>query len=225
MFARGAHAVSTTFKASAGHFGGTTVIRTGMPIRKELRDAAAQRESPKEQNLVLVVGGSQGSKFLNEIAPKAAYEFLTPSTWLHSSGPSHFEAVSAVVRDLGVQQYSVEPFLDAAQLKTAYSSAAVALARSGGTMAELAMFGIPSVLVPLPSAASNHQYHNATEFAEMGAAVIELENETSPKRIATAIDGWLSSESARETARRSLQEWDVPDATERITKLIEEAAR
>ena len=105
----------------------------------------------------------------------------------------------------------------------AYQYATVVISRSGGSLAELAVFGLPSVLVPLPSAAGNHQYHNAKEFADMGAAIIQTEDQFEPNRFAASIREWLASPDRRAAAKTALQSWDVPDATERIVKLIDEA--
>jgi len=87
----------------------------------------------------------------------------------------------------------------------------------------LAVFGLPSVLVPLPNAAGNHQYHNAKEFADMGAAVVQTEDQFEPNRFAASIREWLASPDRRDAAREALNKWDIPDATERIVALIDEA--
>jgi UDP-N-acetylglucosamine--N-acetylmuramyl-(pentapeptide) pyrophosphoryl-undecaprenol N-acetylglucosamine transferase len=88
----------------------------------------------------------------------------------------------------------------------------------------LALFGLPSVLVPLPTSADNHQHYNALEFEEMKAAV-EASQESAPySKTMHAIRAWLSNSKAREEARHKLKEWDVPDATDRIVAHIEAAA-
>jgi UDP-N-acetylglucosamine--N-acetylmuramyl-(pentapeptide) pyrophosphoryl-undecaprenol N-acetylglucosamine transferase len=217
MFAKGACSVACTFRTMESHFPGA--VRTGMPIRKSLRAGAASR-SP-EGRTVLVVGGSQGSLFLNEAVSEAAHQ-LKETKFLHSAGRAHAESLQSQVKDL--PNYKVVPFFESEAMVDAYQRATVAVARSGGTLAEFAMFGLPSVLVPLPTSADDHQMHNAREFVNLGAARLVPQDEATPERIAAEIEGWLGDSEALKRAANALHDWDVPDATERIVQLIEMAA-
>jgi UDP-N-acetylglucosamine--N-acetylmuramyl-(pentapeptide) pyrophosphoryl-undecaprenol N-acetylglucosamine transferase len=216
LFAPQAHAFAIVFRSAESHVRGR-VVRTGQPIRKALREAAARRDP--EEGFVLVVGGSQGSAFLNGLCPSAA-PLVPSSRWLHSAGPAHAEAV----RRSAPQGYEVVPFLEQDAMADAYRRATLAVARSGGTLAEFACFGLPSVSIPLPSAADDHQMGNAKEFAAIGATLILPQAEADPVRLADAVRAWLSDPDRRIRAAAALREWDVPDATERILALIQEAA-
>jgi len=217
MFARQASAFACTFRTTESHFPG--VVRTGMPIRKALREAAASMQT--EDRTILVVGGSQGSLFLNNAVTGAAFE-LEDVRFLHSSGRAHLDAVRERVRNF--PSYEVVPYFEAAEMATAYQRATVAIARSGGTLAEFAMFGLPSVLVPLPTSADDHQMHNAREFVNLGAARMIPQGEATPSRIALEVRSWLDDPTSRAKAKLALAEWDVPDATERLVQLVEVAA-
>lgn len=226
MFAQQAKAVATTFKKSDKQFPGARVVRTGLPVRKELRLIAAEPpEDPLEHPLVFIFGGSQGAKFLNEHMPAVAKLMHDDRfDWLHVSGPSHHSAVCSEVQTLQLPHYHVQPYLQGSSMGQAYQHASLVVCRSGGSLAELAVFGIPSVLVPLPTAAGNHQYHNAKEFADMGAAVLHPEDRFDPTLMAAAVREWASSRDRRQKAKEALRNWDIPDSTERIVALIEEAA-
>jgi UDP-N-acetylglucosamine--N-acetylmuramyl-(pentapeptide) pyrophosphoryl-undecaprenol N-acetylglucosamine transferase len=253
MFGRHAKAFLTVFFATERLYKDRPVVRTGQPIRKELRDAAVrdrsealqsvvlanalaegvpgvplsfgQTELPADRALIMVLGGSQGSAYLNEAVPCAVAELDADVEVIHASGPTNFAETTARVKGLGLQNYRVESYLQADAMAEAYGRADLVVCRSGGTLAELALFGIPSVLVPLPTSADSHQLHNAVEFQEMGAAAI-AEQESSPfSKTIVAIRGWLSDSSRREHAAKALKEWDVPDATEKIWAHIESAAR
>jgi UDP-N-acetylglucosamine--N-acetylmuramyl-(pentapeptide) pyrophosphoryl-undecaprenol N-acetylglucosamine transferase len=221
MFAREAFAVATLFEEAEAHFPGSTVVRTGLPIRRALREAA--RHAAPEPATVLVVGGSQGSEFLNKALPRAADILGAGVQWLHVSGRDHVSSVQAAVT--GKSNYRVEPYLDADQMAQAYQKATVVVARSGGTVAEIALFGIPSVLVPLPTAAGNHQYYNAKALERLQAATVHQQVDSNPQRLAADIQAWLIDPSRREQARKALSQFDIPDATERILHLVTEAAR
>ena len=98
---------------------------------------------------------------------------------IHASGPKNFAQANNLVENLKLANYQVEPYLDSEAIANAYVTADLVVCRSGGTLAELAMFGLPSVLVPLPTSADDHQLHNAKEFESMQAATI-AEQEPAP---------------------------------------------
>lgn len=224
MFALQAKAFTCTFRSTVDVMKERDVVRTGQPIRRELRFAAVDRRDT--ENFVFVVGGSQGSAFLNSAVPKAAMNVSTKVMFLHACGPSHLRATTELVEKLDLaDRYQVVPYLKTEQMVEAYRKATVVVARSGGTVAELALFGLPSVLVPLPGSANDHQAHNAQEFAKMNAAILLPQPTATPPSIANAIGEWLQDSGRREEAKTNLKDWDVPDAAERIFALVEGAAR
>lgn len=236
MFAPQASAFASVFHKTAERMSSIAVTRTGMPIRKALRDAASavagasrprarvdehdslERAAPAT-GVVLVVGGSQGSAFLNESVPKAA-ALLEGVPFLHATGTKNFDAS---FRDDLPTAYKMVPYLEQEAMLQGLSSAKLAVARSGGTLAEFACFRLPSVLVPLPTSADDHQLHNAREFEAMGAATLVEQKNATPERLAGAIRGWLERDTS--SAEQAMAEWDVPDATERIYGLIRAARR
>lgn len=226
MFARKAFAIGLTFRASVEHFEGCRVVRTGFPVRRELRELAA---GPREQDLlphILAVGGSQGAKAINEAALGAAQRMVKRALhWTHVAGKAHFEEVFASFEKLALKDdYEVKSFLDGAAMGEAYGRATLVVGRGGaGTLAELAAFRLPSVLVPYPHAFANHQHHNAMEFAKMGAATFLAQTSLHPSSLEAAIAGWLDAAIRREQAANALENWDAPDAAENLFELVKEA--
>ena len=211
IFARKAKTVACTFRTTVPRLPGA--VRTGHPVRQALRDAARNRQ---EGDLVIVIGGSQGAKFLNENVPQAARE-VEGLTWLHATGPANYEAF----RKEAFEGYEIVPFIEADRLAEAYAHTRLAVARSGSTLAEFAAFRLPSVLIPLPTSSDDHQLWNAREFETMGAATVV---EQTGGDLVAAIRAWTDPE-RRKKAQEALAEWDVPDATARLALIIEEAAR
>jgi UDP-N-acetylglucosamine--N-acetylmuramyl-(pentapeptide) pyrophosphoryl-undecaprenol N-acetylglucosamine transferase len=221
MFAPYASGFSCTFNTTVGRIKGA--VRTGQPIRRELREAASRAVSdPVARPLVMCVGGSQGSQFLNEHFPAAARRLEGKAEFLLATGRNNFDLLGSKLRR--IPGFTAVPYLEADALVDAYSRAMLAVGRSGGTVAEFAMFGLPSVLVPLPGSADDHQLKNAQEFVELGGASLLEQSDASPERLAQRIEDWLRSEERRERARRALKEWDIPDATDRIVEIVERAA-
>jgi len=223
MFAKEAKAFTTLFRSTERFAPDIKCQRVGQPIRRELREAVPRRAP--EADLVLCIGGSQGSEFLNGCVLRAfAGDQLASVRLLIASGPKNFETTQKVVDGLGIgSRVTVKPYLQTEEMLDAYCRASVVVGRSGGTLAELAMFGIPSVLVPLPSSASDHQLHNAEEFAEMHAATLLPQADATPSAMADAIAGWLGDAGRRAEAEKTLKSWDLPDATERIYVLVKMA--
>jgi UDP-N-acetylglucosamine--N-acetylmuramyl-(pentapeptide) pyrophosphoryl-undecaprenol N-acetylglucosamine transferase len=214
MFAPRAAAVACTFKTTIGRLPGA--VRTGHPVRRELRAAALRRA---ETPLVVVVGGSQGARFLNQGVPEAARQ-VPGLSWLHASGTGQFEEFRDAAK--GIEGYELVPYIEADRLADAYAHAMLAVARSGSTLAEFAVFRLPSVLVPLPTSADDHQRFNAREFAEMGAAIL---CEQDGGNLGQAILEWTEDPARRVAAQKALSEWDIPDATARLASIIEDTAR
>lgn len=164
-----------------------------------------------------MVGGSQGARYLNENAPRVVRE-VSGLRWLHATGTKGFDEF----KGNAFEGYEIVPYLEADQIADAYAHARLVVGRSGSTLAEFAAFRLPSVLVPLPSSADDHQLVNAREFVAMGAAIL-CEQERGD--LVGAVRAWATDEPRREAAKTALAEWDVPDATERLATIIEEAAR
>lgn len=170
-FAGGACFVAVAATETGAHLNIPTTP-VGLPVREvqvPKREARQRLGLPETGAVTLVMGGSQGSLVLNQAVP-AAFKRLPEAlkadlTVLHSSGPSHLEATQQAARDL--PHYRVDPYLESV---LAWSAADLGVTRSGnGTLAEAAFYGVPLVMVPLPSAAENHQRYNAQAVQAAGA--------------------------------------------------------
>ena len=227
MFAKQAAAFTVAFRKPLD-FPELGATRTGQPIRDELRAATATRTPAK---LILVLGGSQGSVYLNQLAVKTASQVSKDIQFLIAAGRKNAEALIAAGASSNVK---IVPFLDSDDLCRAYQSATLVLGRSGGTLAELAMFGLPSILLPLPSSADDHQLVNAQEFLAMQAATVLWPadapsrpglTEATPANAAQAIEEWMNDPTRISNASHNLKEWDIPDATQRIWAHLTSAVR
>jgi len=229
MAAKKAKFVATTFHSSESHFPDSHVVRTGLPVRDELRQIALSHHLMIDVNPlnILVVGGSQGAAALNEVALATATRMTSRDLrWTHLTGKSHFEKVFPSYEKMGIGNiYEMKAFLDGAAMGEAYAQANLVVGRSGaGTLSELAAFRLPSVLIPYPKAFANHQFYNAHEFEQMGAAVVLTQDVLHPSKLEEALAGWIDAPTRRDEAQQALLRWDRPDASKRILELVEKAA-
>ncbi|MCU0315511.1 MAG: UDP-N-acetylglucosamine--N-acetylmuramyl-(pentapeptide) pyrophosphoryl-undecaprenol N-acetylglucosamine transferase [Fimbriimonadaceae bacterium] len=227
-----AFAVCTVFHGTTQHFPGVRVERTGMPVRTEMRMSHQGRlliESPLASAvpMVLVMGGSQGSAALNDLALSTAVRMAKGEVqWLHLTGHGHYESTMKTMAKMAVtSDYQIKSYVQAEEMASAMFNCSVAVCRSGaGTLAELAAFRKPSVLIPYPHAFGQHQHTNAMEFVEMGAADLVGQEDISPADLEARIHSWNLDHDRRKTAEQALADWDVPDSVDRILSIIMEAS-
>ena len=150
-----------------------------MPVREQFFSLP---EPPRGAFTVLVTGGSQGARSLNRAVAESLPLWKREGVRvIHQSGLLEFENAERVFRASGVSG-EVRPFLP--NIADAYAQAHVIVSRSGmGALSEIAAAGRPSVLVPFPGAADNHQLHNAQAFATAGAAYVLLDSELTGERL------------------------------------------
>ena len=170
-------AAAVNFAKTAPYFQSATV--TGVPVRQEIFDIPARaEEAPPRLLRLLVTAGSQGAKIFNDTMPQIAVRLLEAVPGLsimHQAGARQHDATLSAYAVAGAdpRRWEVRPFLE--DMPAQYAACDLVLARSGSTVAELAAAGKPSLLVPFPQAADDHQRKNAEVFAEAGAAVLMLQ--------------------------------------------------
>jgi UDP-N-acetylglucosamine--N-acetylmuramyl-(pentapeptide) pyrophosphoryl-undecaprenol N-acetylglucosamine transferase len=161
----------------------------GNPVRAVIAalPPPAQRLSGREgATRLLVLGGSQGARALNLGAPMALKHLGGGFEVRHQCGETQREATADAYAEAGVEA-RIEPFI--ADMAEAYGWADVVLCRAGAlTLAEVCAAGVASVLVPLPSAADDHQTGNAQHLVEHGAAVRVAEGDGFAARLARELD-------------------------------------
>jgi len=171
------------------YFDPKKTILIGNPIRKEVLEGDKQKASEifsltLSKPILLIVGGSQGAETINDFILRTLNDLLKDFEIIHVTGTQNIKDTSAeaqVVIDENLDRY-YHPigFLDEERIKHAYKAADIIISRSGsGSIFEIAGNGKPSILIPLPSAAGDHQSKNAYAYSETGAAeVLEQENLT-----------------------------------------------
>jgi len=169
--------------------------------------------------VVLAFGGSQGARALNEALADWVRSGLPAGLALvWATGRGQFEPYGALDRS-AEGRVRVVPYL--APIADAYAAADVAVTRAGAmSIAELCAWGLPAVLVPLPTAAADHQTHNARAVAADGAAVHLPQAELSAARVDALARGWIADPGALAALAARAAARGRPDAAERIARRI-----
>ena len=164
---------------------GDRYLVTGRPVPPTVDDRAAARAEfgiPPEATCVLIFGGSLGARSIN----LAAVEAFADAGFhvLHVPGARDFAELRAPGEHYHLREY-VSPF------GQALVAADLAVARAGGSVFELAQYGLPAILIPYPHASADHQTANARWMAEAGAATIVPDAELTPARLRSEVDALL----------------------------------
>ncbi len=198
---------------------------TGVPVRREFF-SLPEREVGAAPHL-LVFGGSQGARALNLAMPAVLgrlMEAVPGLTVLHQAGARHAEATLAAYEATGVDRarWRVRAFVE--EMPREFAAADLILCRSGSSVAELAAAGKPSLLVPFPQAADDHQRKNAEAFARAGAAVMLEEREMTEQRLLTELVRLLEDRARLAGMAVRARELARLNALRRIGEMVREIA-
>ncbi len=223
MVGRLVSAAAVNYPATTSYFRNARV--TGIPVRQEFFEIPPKTTDDLR---LLVVGGSQGARILNEVLPKIAGRLLKrfpDLTIVHQAGARHGAPTNDAYQAAGLDaqivdcRLRVQAYLDAMVEETAASD--VVLCRSGAsTVAELAAAGRASVLVPFAAAADDHQTKNAELLVNAGAARMVAERELTPDRLLAEISDLLADGGERLRMSVCARALAHPDALAQIAGLV-----
>lgn len=197
---------------------------TGTPARPEILNLPSRTEAARhfgidpEKTTLLVTGGSQGAFRLNQLIAEAASSLPPEVQIFHIAGPGDLPRIRAEFPPPR-PGYHLLGFCD--QMPSAYACADLVVARSGAsTLTEISLAGLPSVLVPYPYAADDHQTANAEVFADAGAARIIHEKELTASLLAGLLTGLLADSRALESMSAASQSLAAPGAAHKVAELM-----
>ncbi len=235
LLARVVDHVFISFAESAPHFKKRKCSLTGNPVRRELLEPPEDSLAQKDHFTVLVVGGSQGARAINE-AFVNAYGILRDSgkemDFIHQTGSHDHQKVLEEYRTLGFEgnafETRVRPF--SKDMASAYHRADVVVSRAGATtLFELAALGKPSILVPYPYAANGHQETNARSLARSGGAEMILQKDLTAERLANTLSNYMDHPQALQEMGEAAHTFGRPDAdriiVDQIIKLADRAKK
>jgi UDP-N-acetylglucosamine--N-acetylmuramyl-(pentapeptide) pyrophosphoryl-undecaprenol N-acetylglucosamine transferase len=198
---------------------GDRYLLTGRPVPPTFTDRDGARErfgiQPGETT-VLVFGGSLGARSINEAAVRAFAG--APYRVLHIAGRRDFATLTAPDDRYVLRDY-VEPF------GAALAAADLAVARAGGSVFELAQYGLPSLLIPYPHASGNHQAANARWMEQAGAAAVLADEALTPGRLRAEVDALVTGDARRRAMAAAARRLARPDAARAIAREVLRAAR
>ncbi len=196
-------------------------VLVGNPVRAQIAQVAppAQRDFAHGGALrLLVLGGSQGARALNNAVPQAVAALGLPVDVLHQAGEKMLDEARIAYAGAGVEA-RVEPFI--ADMAAAYAWADLVVCRAGAlTLAELCAVGVGSVLVPFPQAVDDHQTRNAEYLVERGAALLLKQDDALAARLGDVLAELTRDPGKRRAMADAARALARPDAAQRVADAV-----
>ena len=204
----------------------------GQPVRSEFYQPAfgdliaAERLIDSEIPLITVIGGTLGGRGMNALVVAHWADYLQRAQLLHICGSADYQTLAKRAEELPAKLRR-RLFLTAYQsegLPAAFQRSRLVINRSGGTVAELAACAAACILVPLPTAAQNHQRANAAVFAAAGAAEVVQESEGAD-RLYAVVSKLFDDQVANQALRQAIATFARPQAAQDIASVLLESVR
>lgn len=207
-------------------FAENKTVLTGNPVREEILAVAGEKTvSENKKRTLLILGGSQGAHRVNAVMLEAAavlQEQGEKVQIIHQTGRSDEEMVRQGYKQMGIQAEVADFFTDMARL---YIRADLVVSRAGATtLAELAVMGLPALLIPYPFAADDHQTTNADYYLQAGGAVVFPESELNGDRLSREIADLVRDRRRLQVMAEGMQSLARPGATRKIVDICRQLA-
>lgn len=208
--------VAVAFAEAIARMKRSDAVVTGNPIRAEFFG----QTGVSVLHRLLLFGGSQGSRILNNTMSEALAFLEPPLEIVHQTGPNDLQRVQEAYRNSRFADARVVPYLD--PMAAEIAAAELVISRAGAmTIGELAASGRPAILVPFAAATNNHQEINARAVEKAGGAVVITEKELTPEKLARTITELMTDRERLARMGASAKTLATPDATKNIVDFIE----
>jgi UDP-N-acetylglucosamine--N-acetylmuramyl-(pentapeptide) pyrophosphoryl-undecaprenol N-acetylglucosamine transferase len=227
--AKFAKRIAISFPESAKYFPFAKTAFTGNPVRMEVLGSTPEEAKEVfrlEGNIptLLILGGSQGSKNINDNILDVAPELVKFSQIIHQCGKNNIQEAKnrlsiALEKSPFKSRYHIFGNLNDAALRNASSVADIVISRAGASsIFEIAAWGIPSIIIPLSNSAQDHQRENAYSYARSGAAEVIEETNLSPHLLLSEIQQLLKDEKRLKAMKEATKNFSQPKAARKIAR-------
>lgn len=229
--AKFAKKIAVSYPSIADSFDLNKVAVTGNPIRKELRELPPRDEAVSyfelEPNVptVLVLGGSQGAQRINDAVLGILSRGVETFQVIHQTGKAHFEEIEQTKRIVleynpNKHRYKNVSFLDINDMRYAAAAADIVITRAGSALFEIALWGIPAIVIPIPEPTSHDQRTNAYSYIREGAGVVIEEGNLTSNILLSQIHMILSNESIRKQMGEAARGFAREGASRKIARAL-----
>jgi len=199
------------------------IVKTGNPVRQDLLEISSKRNEAQhffdldaDKKTVLVLGGSLGARAINELIEKQLSWFVENDLQLiWQTGKLYIEEYKKYGNEKGVQTHA---FLN--KMNLAYAAADIIISRAGaGSISELCIVGKPTIFIPSPNVAEDHQTKNAMAVVSKNAALLVKEGEL--EKFQKVLENVINDTNQQEELSKNIKQLALPNATVEIVNEIE----
>jgi len=222
--------VALSYREAAQYFPAEKIAFTGNPIRKDIMEPV--HEGAKEflkldtgVPVIVILGGSQGSRRINDAIIGILPELVKKYSIIHQTGKDNFEEMSNTAKvvlneSLNRDRYKPFEYLNALALRMSAGAADIIISRAGSTIFEIASWGVPSIIIPIPEEISHDQKSNAFAYAASGACSVVEEVNLTPHILLAEIDRILENPTLSNEMKKGASTFAHKDASEKIAHEI-----
>ncbi len=237
LLARFVKKVAVTFPESKKYFSPKAdIIVTGLPVRPEIQTADREKSIQslglnRDKFTVLVAGGSRGARSINKAAAGVIARLCSQDgiQVIHMTGQTGYDETVADFKTAGIDlvncgNITVTPYLY--NMDEALAAADLIVCRAGAaSIAEIAVRGVPSILIPYPYSTENHQEHNARALAEKGAAIMILDKELTGESLWEAVRNLFANRARLASMAAAAKQLGKPGALTELLRLVNQLNR
>lgn len=231
LSAKWAKKIAISYKEATEYLPKEKTAFVGNIVRKDMRDPieVGSHEYLKLNaalKTILVVGGSQGAKVINDVIVNSLSDILKEYQVVHQVGTKNYEEMKSLTDvilkdDPNKNRYSVYPYLNKLALRMAAGVADIVISRAGaGFIAEISSWGTPSIIIPITNSNGDHQRKNAYNYAATGACIVMEEKNLKPHLLVSEIVRIIEDDNLRNKMKESAREFVHPDAEDKIAEEI-----
>ncbi len=231
MAAKWAKKIAISYKEAVEYLPKEKTAFVGNIVRKDVRDplpvgAYEYLKLNTGLKTIMIVGGSQGAKAINDAVINSLPELVEKYQIIHQVGTKNFEEMQGladvVLKDnMHKKRYNCYPYLNKLALRMSAGVADVIVSRAGaGFIAEIASWGVPSIIVPISKSNGDHQRKNAYNYAATGACQVIEEKNLTPHLFVSELVRILENEEIRTKMKEGTKEFVHPDAEDKIAEEI-----
>ena len=228
--AKFAKKIAISYPEAAKYFPKEKVALTGNPIRNDIitpmkEGAYELLNLEKDIPIIFILGGSLGSKIINETILQIVPELIEKYQIIHQVGKKNIKEVRDLTRVIigekeHKERYKVFEYLDDQAMKMSAGVADLVISRAGSTIFEIAVWGLPSIIIPISNSNGDHQRKNAYSYARAGASDVIEEKNLTPHLLASEINRLMNDKQKRDEMSRAAKEFSKVDAAKKIAEQI-----
>ncbi|MFA7193997.1 MAG: UDP-N-acetylglucosamine--N-acetylmuramyl-(pentapeptide) pyrophosphoryl-undecaprenol N-acetylglucosamine transferase [Candidatus Paceibacterota bacterium] len=222
--------IAISYSEAGQYFNKEKIAWTGNPIRQEIKMKATEGgydflNLSSDFKTILVLGGSQGAKRINDSIIDILPQLLEKYQVIHQTGSKNFEEVRntsevSVTDERVLSKYKAFPYLNNVAMRMSAGIADLVITRGGSTLFEVAQWGIPAIVIPITETNGDHQRKNAYAYARAGAGIVIEENNLTPTVLMQEIDRILDTKTISDSMKEGAKNFSKPDSEKAIAEAM-----